>query len=47
MSVRFGRLAKQLDIELEAAVMQRVFNEIDEDCAGCGSSQTSVLLLSL
>ena len=24
-------MAKQLDIELEAAVMKRVFNEIDED----------------
>ncbi|CAE7267173.1 unnamed protein product [Symbiodinium natans] len=31
---QFGRLAKQLDIELEAAVMQRVFNEIDEDKEG-------------
>ena len=29
--MRFGKLAKQLDIELESAVMQRVFNEIDED----------------
>ena len=28
---RFGKLAKQLDMELESAVMQRVFNEIDEE----------------
>ncbi|CAJ1360465.1 unnamed protein product, partial [Effrenium voratum] len=36
---QFGKLAKQLDIELEAGVMQRVFNEIDEDRTGSISVQ--------
>jgi len=36
---QFGKLAKQLDIELESAVMQRVFNEIDEDRTGSISVQ--------
>lgn len=36
---QFGKLAKQLDMELESAVMQRVFNEIDEDRTGSISVQ--------
>ena len=36
---QFGKLAKQLDIELESAVMQRGFNEIDEDRTGSISVQ--------
>ena len=45
---RFGKLAKQLDMELESAVMQRVFNEIDEehsarvDVGTWGSGKVSV-----
>ena len=39
IEARFGKLAKQLDIELESSVLQRVFREIDEDNTGSVSVQ--------